>query len=350
MKLATEHWHYLYASPTTTALFKQHPEDFVVEEQLGFSPTGEGEHQFIWIEKVNANTAFVAEQLAKFCKLPLRAVTYAGRKDKFALTRQWFGIHTPGKADIDFSQWKMPGVSILKQTRHNKKLRTGQAKTNHFTICLRNVSDPQALGAALEQSKNGVPNYFGEQRFGVTFNADGEPTKGGNLELAERMLDGEAIRNRNKRNIVLSALRSWLFNEVVSARLGANRFETILSGDALMLSGSNSFFLCEQPTDEEQSRYQQGDVSPTAPLWGKGDSIVTADAKKLEQLESTEHVAVKAFLASVGMEQERRAIKIWPRELEWQSEGDKLTVSFALPGGCFATSVLRECVILQHAS
>nr|WP_269468637.1 tRNA pseudouridine(13) synthase TruD [Alteromonas sp. ASW11-130] len=350
MSLDTEHWQYLYSTPTCTARFKQHPEDFVVEEQLGFSPTGEGEHQFIWVEKVNANTAFVAEQLAKYCNLPLRAVTYAGRKDKHALTRQWFGIHTPGKADIEFGEWDLPGVKILRQTRHNKKLRTGQAKANHFTICLREVSDTNLLISALEQSKAGVPNYFGEQRFGVAFNAEGQPSKGGNLALAERMVSGEPIRNRNKRNIALSALRSWLFNEVVSARIQVQRFDTIMAGDALMLTGSNSFFICEHPSDEEGRRYQQGDLSPTAPLWGKGDSIPTAEANRFEQKICAEHVAVKDFLASVGMEQERRAIKIWPRDLEWRVEGDKLTVSFALPGGCFATSVLRECVVLLHTS
>ncbi|MCW8109310.1 tRNA pseudouridine(13) synthase TruD [Alteromonas ponticola] len=350
MIFSTEHWQYLYAKPACTAVFKQHPEDFIVEEHLGFTPTGEGEHQFIWVEKVNANTAFVAEQLAKFCNLPLRAVTYAGRKDKYALTRQWFGIHTPGKADIDFSGWTLPGVTVVKQTRHNKKLRTGQAKANHFTICLRNVSDPAALSAALEKTKAGVPNYFGEQRFGVAVNAEGEASKGGNLILAERMMAGEPIRNRNKRNIVLSALRSWLFNEVVSARIKAKCFESILSGDALMLTGSNSFFICAQPSIEELSRYQQGDLSPTGPLWGKGESIPIEEAKNFEQAVCTEHTAVKDFLATVGMEQERRAIKIWPRELEWGVEGDKLTVSFALPGGCFATSVLRECAVLHHAS
>ncbi len=350
MNLGTEHWQYAFARPSSHAVFKQHPQDFVVEEQLGFVPTGEGEHQFIWVEKINANTAFVAEQLAKFCQLPLRAVTYAGRKDKHALTRQWFGIHTPGKADIDFSQWNIAGVNILHQTRHNKKLRTGQAKANHFTICLRKVSDPDALVNALEKCQNGVPNYFGEQRFGVTTTADGHLSKGGNLVLAEKMLAGEAIRNRNKRNMVLSALRSWLFNEVVSARIEANAFEHILPGDALMLTGSNSFFICEHPSEEELSRYCQGDLSPTAPLWGKGDSITTNDAKTFEQSVAAEHVAVKAFLASMGMDQERRAIKIWPRDLEWHIEDDKLTVSFALPGGCFATSVLRECVVLEYAS
>ncbi len=350
MTLNTEHWRYASARPTCRAVFKQHPDDFIVEEQLGFTPTGEGEHQFIWVEKSNANTAFVAEQLAKFCQLPLRAVTYAGRKDKHALTRQWFGLHTPGKADIDFSHWNLAGVSILKQTRHNKKLRTGQAKANHFTICLREVTNPAEVIDALEQCRTGVPNYFGEQRFGVSTNAEGQLSKGGNLVLAERMLAGEPIRNRNKRNMVLSALRSWLFNEVVSARIEADSFHRILPGDALMLTGSNSFFICEQPTDEELQRYQQGDLSPTAPLWGKGDSITTAAAKNFELTVCAEHIAIKEFLASVGMEQERRPIKIWPRELEWHLEGDKLTVSFALPGGCFATSVLRECVDLAYAS
>ncbi len=119
--LRTQHWLYSNTPPACTAALKTHPEDFVVTEDLGYSFSGDGEHQFLWVEKKLANTAWVAEQLAKFTGLPLRNVTYAGRKDKYAVTRQWFGLHAPGKPDFDFSGLELEGVKILKQERHNKK-------------------------------------------------------------------------------------------------------------------------------------------------------------------------------------------------------------------------------------
>ena len=178
--LNTDHWQYYYAKPVSTGIFKFQADDFQVVEDLGYSPCGEGEHQFVFVEKTNTNTAFVAEQLARFVNLPLRQITYAGRKDKYAVTQQWFGIHAPGKPDFDFSNFELEGVKVLKQVRHNKKLRTGQLKGNHFTITLRQVLHPEAIEARLQEiEKHGVPNYYGEQRFGVMrLNDMGEVQRG----------------------------------------------------------------------------------------------------------------------------------------------------------------------------
>ncbi len=349
--LNTDHWQYYYAKPVSTGIFKFQADDFQVVEDLGYSPCGEGEHQFVFVEKTNTNTAFVAEQLARFVNLPLRQITYAGRKDKYAVTQQWFGIHAPGKPDFDFSNFELEGVKVLKQVRHNKKLRTGQLKGNHFTITLRQVLHPEAIKARLQEiEKHGVPNYYGEQRFGVMrLNDMGEVQRGGNLVMAERMVNGESIRHRNKRSMALSALRSWLFNEMLSTRLEQNKFDTVIEGDALVLTGSNSFFINggATNTDEQQDaqrRFDAKDVCPSAPLWGKGALVTQANALALEQAVAEQNSEVIDFLSQCGLDQERRAIKIWPSQLEWQSKGDTFTISFALPSGCFATSVLRECV------
>lgn len=344
--LETQHWNYYYSKPVSTGLFKFQADDFQVVENLGYEPCGEGEHQFVFVEKINTNTAFVAEQLARYTKLPLRQVTYAGRKDKYALTQQWFGLHAPGQADFDFSDFELEGVRVLKQVRHNRKLRTGQLKGNAFTITLRQVVHPEAIEARLEDIKqHGVPNYYGEQRFGVMrVNEQGEVQRGGNLAMAERMVNGETIRHRNKRSMALSALRSWLFNEVLSKRIAEDTFDQVLLGDALILSGSNSYFIHDDTQQNSQQRYSEHDVCPSAPLWGKGELITTSQAKQLEEQVGTLHPEVIDFLSQSGLDQERRAIKIWPSQLEWQSKGDTLTLSFSLPSGCFATSVLRECI------
>jgi len=344
--LDTQHWQYYYGKPEASGVFKQYADDFKVVEDLGYEPCGEGEHQFIFVEKTNTNTAFVAEQLARFTSLPLRQVTYAGRKDKYAVTQQWFGILAPGKPDFDFSTFELEGVRVLKQIRHNKKLRTGQLKGNTFTITLRDVKNADAIEARLQDiAKHGVPNYYGEQRFGVMrVNDEGDVQRGGNLMMAERMINGETIRHRNKRSMALSALRSWLFNDMLSARLQAGNFDNVIEGDALILSGSNSFFINDGKADNLQQRYDAKDLCPSAPLWGKGKLATHAQALAFESDIAGQHPSVVEFLSQCGFDQERKAIKIWPSDLQWQREEDTFTVSFALPSGCFATSVLRECV------
>ncbi|OFC70720.1 tRNA pseudouridine(13) synthase TruD [Alteromonas confluentis] len=349
MNLSTAHWRYSKEAPACTATLKAKPEDFVVTEELGYDFSNDGEHQFIWVEKTLANTAWVAEQLAKFTGLPLRNVSYAGRKDKYAVTRQWIGLHAPGKADFDFSKLAIPGVKVLAQHRHNKKLRTGQLKGNHFAITLRNVSDADKLIAELQRAAvQGVPNYFGDQRFGnVRIGETGERLEGGNLQLAAKMVGGEAIRNRNKRNMAISALRSWLFNEVISTRIENGALNTVLPGDALMLSGSHSFFINDGEDSTVQQRYEQQDLSPTAPLWGKGDLPSKTIAAALELSVTEQFEPITTFLAAEGLKQERRPVKIWPSQLEWQHNGDTVVVSFSLPAGCYATTVLRDCVDLS---
>lgn len=344
--LESQHWNYYFSKPVSTGIFKFQADDFQVEEDLGYMPCGEGEHQFIFVEKTNNNTAYVAEQIARFTQLPLRQVTYAGRKDKYAVTRQWFGIHAPGQADFDFSKFELEGVKILQHTRHNKKLRTGQLKGNAFTISLRQVVHPEAIEERLHEiAQHGVPNYYGEQRFGVMrVNELGEQQRGGNLLMAERMINGETIRHRNKRSMALSALRSWLFNEMISTRLERGEFDRVQPGDAMVLSGSNSFFIEDGERDNSEQRYRDKDICPSAPLWGKGKLATQLTAKQMEESVASAHPEVVEFLAQCGFEQERRAIKIWPSQLEWQSKGDTLTLSFSLPSGCFATSVLRECI------
>ncbi|GGF85180.1 tRNA pseudouridine(13) synthase TruD [Alteromonas lipolytica] len=346
MQLTTDHWQYLHNPPVATGILKQHAADFRVTEELGYTLTGEGEHIFVEIEKTNLNTAFVAEALARFCQLPLRQVTYAGRKDKYAVTRQWFGIHVPGKSDYPWQEFALEGAAVLQTKRHNKKLRTGQLKGNLFEITLREVSNPDAVISKLEQAAiTGVPNYYGSQRFGIQrIQENGEINRGGNLVMAERMLNGEVIKNRNKRSMALSALRSWLFNEMLSERIEQKRLFTILPGDVINLTGSNSIFVADDDVAALSSRLARQDLSTTIPLWGKGETGSTGQANQLEMALAADYAPVKTFLAGQKLTMERRAAIIWPQQLECHQQGDTLIVRFFLPSGCFATTVLRECL------
>lgn len=349
LNLQVDPWRYLHDGPLFTATIKQKLSDFTVYETLSFEPSNSGEHTLLHIEKTGLNTAFVAEALAKYGQLPLRSVSYAGRKDKYATTSQWFGIYHGSSTKPDWSGFTMDGVRILNITQNERKLRTGAIKANRFEIVLRNIDNlnEQALLARIDAIReHGVPNYFGNQRFGELIKADGSVQLGGNLSLAEKLVNGEDIRNRNKKSMAISALRSWLFNHFVSNRITHLAYQELLNGDALSLSGSNSFFIHDQ---EDQSllsttkkRLSEGDVLITAPLWGEGELNSKFDAHIFEQKTADEHAQVCNALASLKLSQQRRPILLFVEDFTAQISDNSAVLSFSLPSGCFATSVLRE--------
>lgn len=340
----TDNWAYLYGKPEHSADIKLHAEDFIVRENLGYSPCGEGEHIYLWLRKSGLNTAYVAEQLAKFARLPLRAVSYAGRKDKHAVTEQWFGIHKPGKTEYDWSEFDLPGAQILRSRRHNKKLRTGVLKSNTFELVVRNLSGADDIEQRLINiQQQGVPNYFGQQRFGDSKHH----ASGGNLALAQRMLDGEEIRNRNKRSMAISAMRAWLFNQFVSERLSQQTFNFALPGDVFNLCGSNSFFVANDLDSSLDERMKKGDIAITAPMWGKGQLASVEKALAFEHNLAQSHKNQCELLEKLALKQERRSIALRPQNMTWQVQQQTLKIKFELPAGCFATSVLREVVNLR---
>lgn len=342
--LATDQWRYLHNKPQISGVLKDRVEDFIVRERLGYEPCGEGEHIYLWVRKQGLNTAFVAEEIAKFCQLPLRAVTYAGRKDKYAITEQWFSVHKPGLAEYNWSAFSLAGSEILKAIRHNKKLRVGVLKGNQFELVVRHLSTTNGLQQRLELiASEGVPNYFGGQRFGDTRHHQ----QGGNLALAQTMIAGDAIRNRNKRSMAISALRAWLFNQFVSERITHNCFTQALRGDLMILSGSASFFCAEQIEPQTMQRLQSGDILISAPMWGEGQLASKVEALEFESRVAADNITVAQALATLGLKQERRAIALRPQNMAWHIAQQELKISFELPAGAFATSVLREVVNAQ---
>lgn len=340
-----DHWQHLFSAPLATGRLKVELEDFKVSENLGYLPCGQGEHIYLWVRKTALNTAYVAEQLAQFARVHPRAVTYAGRKDKYAITEQWFSVHKPGKAEFDWSQLTLEGVEVLQAIRHDKKLRTGVLKGNRFSITVRELSATEGLEQRLLQiQKQGVPNYYGAQRFGDSR----YDQRGGNLVLAEKMIEGEPIRNRNKRSMAISALRSWLFNEYVSSRLQSATYQNPISGDVMILDGSASYFVAPEIDDAIHKRLMVKDIHMSAPLWGQGELASQHAAFDFEQHLAMDNVKVTQCLAELGLKQERRALKLFPQNMTWQLEADKLLIEFDLPAGAFATSVIRELVNIKH--
>lgn len=333
------HWHHLYGEVLAEADFKTNPEDFVVTEKLSFEPCSEGEHLFLLIEKRQLNTQQVCEYLAKFFGKRLRDIGYAGLKDKQSVSRQWFSVQMNVLAQPDLSSLKAEGIELVKHVRHNKKLKIGALTANHFDIRLGNVSNIPWLLERFELVKSGVPNYFGEQRFGF---------KGNNLNWANRMADGEVIKNKKVKGFALSASRSFLFNEVISRRIATDIFATPQEGDVYMLSGSNSFF--SEPVSEQiESRLLQRDIQISAPLFGGGDPLSANKTLELETNVAKEFETWLKMLADQGLKQERRSIGLFPAKMAWQQQGNDVHVSFELPTGCFATSVLRECIRIRES-
>lgn len=326
---------YLYDKPGVTADLRSVPEDFQVFEQLGFEPDGEGEHLFLYIRKRGENTDWVARQLANFCQIGVRDVSYAGKKDRHAVTEQWFSVHMPGhRASLN---WKLFGgdtIEVLRAERHSRKLRLGTLKGNRFVLRLRNVSDGDELQRRFDALKSGVPNYFGEQRFGHHH---------GNIEKGLALIAGRfKERQRHKKGLYISAVRSWLFNRLLSERIGRGLWHEVLDGDVLMINGSQSCFLYDgDPTIG--ARMDAGELHLTGPLWGRGELMTQGAAREFEAGALAESSEVCEQLAALGLNQERRALRLLPSELAIERESDgQWRLAFELPAGAFATSVLRE--------
>lgn len=329
-------FNFLYGKPKSKGVYKQRCEDFIVKEDLGFELTGEGEHVCLWVQKIGENTQYLARQLAKFAAIEARNVSYAGLKDRQGDTWQWFSLHIPGKVTPDFSQFESPGVTIHKVIRHHKKIKTGALAGNYFSITLRDITDKQALEAALLNVKKGVPNYFGEQRFGYD---------GHNVNAALTMFSGRKIKDRFKRGIYLSAARSYLFNQVVSARIADNLQQQPLLGDCVQFVGNRSFFPLPDLEAATLQRLSSREICLTAPLWGAGELKSEFEAKSYEMEKLSQYQALQAGLAKNGLKQERRPLLLIAEQLSshWLDQ-QTLRIDFYLPSGCYATSLLRELI------
>lgn len=326
-----------------TAVLKAVAEDFQVDEVLDIPLSGQGEHLWLWVEKRELNTEEAARRLARASGVPLRNISYAGLKDRQALTRQWFSLHLPGKADPDLSRAEDASLRILKQVRHLRKLQRGAHSANGFTLRLTALTaDHPALDARLTQLKaQGVPNYFGSQRFGHA---------GGNLVDARDWAARAALpEQRNVRSRLLSTARSYVFNQVLAARVADGSWQTAQVGDLLAFTDSRSFF----PAGEQECsdpRLAILDLHPTGPLWGEGSPPTQGATALVEQRAGDENAALCQWLARAGMGHERRILRLPIGQLTWHyPEPDILQLQFVLPAGCFATVVVRELVDLVPA-
>jgi tRNA pseudouridine13 synthase len=328
-----------HGEPPVSGRLRSCPEDFVVDEVLGFEPDGAGAHVLLEVEKRGANTAWVASQLARAAGVALRDVGWSGLKDRDALTRQSYTLPWPVHAPVDpCLEIAGEGFRVLTARRHGRKLRPGSHRANHFELRIRGVTgDVAALPARLAAiGRLGVPDYFGPQRFG---------RDGSNLSRArDWAASGAGPRERNLRGMVLSAARGALFNAVLAERVRRGDWDRLLPGEAVMLDGRRSFFLAESIDGALEERCAALDVHPSGPLWGRGESPATGAALEVESAMLAAEPALRALLERERLEHERRALRVPVRGLRWSLEADVLSLAFELPRGAFATAVLHELV------
>jgi tRNA pseudouridine13 synthase len=315
---------------------KVEPEDFEVEELPAYPPSGEGEHLFVWLEKRGRDTQDVAAELARGLGLPEREVSYAGMKDRHAVTRQFLCV--PAAAEARLAQQTLEGVRLLWWRRHTNRLRTGHLHGNRFRIRIREVKDGQAARAVIERlQQTGLPNYFGSQRFGQ----DDQ-----NAGLGKRLLLGQRLPRaptRFLRKLFLSSYQAALFNRLLAARLLAGQLGTALAGDVLRKADTGGLFVCEDPA-ADQPRVDRFEVSAAGPMFGPKMVAAAGEVGRAEgALLTEEGLTLDDFRRGRGeTEGTRRAyrIRFAPEEVALDPNG--LLLAFELPKGCYATVLLRE--------
>lgn len=320
-----------------TARIRSVPEDFAVEEIDAFDASGAGEHLLLTVEKRGMNTAFAAKRIAAWAGVAESAIGYAGLKDRHALTRQRFSVWIPKRIAPDIDALQSDDLRVLDAQWHVRKLPRGALAGNRFVLTLREVEgDRAAIETRLRAiAERGVPNYFGEQRFG---------RGGDNVSKALSMFAGRRVA-REERGHLLSAARSELFNRVLGARVEAACWDVGLDGEVWMLDGSRSVFGPEPWSEVLAERLARFDIHPSGPLWGRGELRSQGEARELElsTLEGEFLGALRDGLERAGLEQERRALRLRPQALSFDwPETSTLVLRFGLPAGCYATTVLAE--------
>ena len=324
-------WTHAYGPPLFAATIRTEPADFDVTEELGFELSGDGEHDYLYVEKTGTNTEWLARQLAGFADVPAKDVGYSGLKDRHAVTRQWFSV--PRWNQPDWAAFEVDDVSILEVNRNARKLRRGAHRSNRFRIVMRGTLPDNAV---LEQRlvsirDSGVPNYYGPQRFG---------RGGGNVALADSWAAGKRLP-RHKRSIAISSARSFMFNELLAARVDDKSWNKLVAGDVANLDGTGSVFDVEVVDDELRERCAGLDIHPTELLWGDGSAEEAAPPGHDNWLRALSKARVKPL---------RRSRRLRVIDLRWQFDDDALILIFGLTRGAFATSILREIAEVADAT
>ncbi|WP_308368082.1 MULTISPECIES: tRNA pseudouridine(13) synthase TruD [unclassified Microbulbifer] len=309
-------WPRALGGAAITGDFRSHPEDFVVEELAAPPAAQSGEHVYLRVRKIGANTGWVAGQLARLAGVQVRDVGYYGLKDRHAVTTQWFSVWLAQKPEPDWERLNSSEITLLEHCRGPRKLRRGEHSGNRFSIRLRHIrGDRSRAEQVLALVPAGVPNYFGEQRFG---------RDGGNLDLARQLAEENIRVQKSSRAFAMSAARSWLFNQVLAERVRRGNWRELLPGE---------------PAAEA-----------SGPLWGRGRNPAAGEQGQLEGEVIAPWQSWCDWLEHCGLKQERRPLALHPEAFAFEWDGEDLVLQFALLPGTFATALLREVAELVNVA
>jgi tRNA pseudouridine13 synthase len=322
-----------------SALIRSCPEDFQVTEELGFELSGEGEHCFLYLQKRQLNTMELLQRLCELSGVAPGSVGFSGLKDRNAITRQWFSVGMAGRVEPDWTALETSGdVQVLEVGRHRRKLRRGVHRANRFKLVLRHVEGERTeLESRLSTLRDeGVPNYFGEQRFG---------RNGSTMEQARRWIGSRRRVSRDKRSLYFSALRAYVFNQLLAQRVNNSDWNVVKRSDVCVLRGTRSFFTCDEVSEDIRGRVACGDIHPGLPLWGRGPASLRGKPVDGQADPLTGCNDICDFLESSGLELAWRATRLLPDDFCWQFCDDgTLQLDFALGAGSYATALLAELV------
>jgi len=390
---------YEFEKPELQGELKQQPSDFQVKENLKFALRGEGQHLCLFIEKQLLNTLDAVKILARFFNVPEKDIGYFGMKDKLAITSQWFsvdlakshydenycesfdtqfsellqstlGFNLAGKKRQDdkeesskiphVKRMQIPLMKIISISRNHKKFKIGQLASNSFRVCIRDIRKVDTvkdlsipLDKKIQQdlekrlkdiSTLGYPNYFGEQRFG----RDNK-----NIELLKKHLKSDLSKRRALRSRLISTLRALIFNRYLSERIQEKTLRQYKLGDVLQFPDSRTLFteINDNPEDSSdqsisviQNRIDLGGVYITGPMLGFNAGKAERDSLVFESMISRKFRTYLPFLERHKVQSARRALITQPKNMTWQWLDNDLLLSFELPSGSFATSMIRELV------
>lgn len=328
------------AIPGVGGIIRTAPEDFQVEERPLYLPCGEGEHLYIKVTKRGLSTPDLVRRLSSVLGLKVQAIGVAGLKDARAVTTQMVSLQGVNPDAVSRLTLDEHLLSVEVLGRHRNRLRTGHHAGNRFRLVVRGCAGHAAASVPViceELMRRGVPNYFGPQRQGKS---------GDNYQIGAALLDDPLRRgkmSRAKRIWYLNTYQSFLFNRMLAKRI--ERIDRIFAGDWAMKSENGACFLVED-AEKEQPRADRFEISPTGILFGSKVSWAGGEPGTIEESVIAEAGATREALVTAakacGFRGERRSFRVPLAELEWSLEGPALTISFALPPGAYATSVLRE--------
>jgi len=326
-----------HALPGTGGTIRGTPDDFRVVELPLYLPEGGGSHAYALVEKRGRTTRDLVVALMG-AGLKEGEIGVAGLKDKHAVTQQWLSVpnrHAEALEALD----ALEGVRVLQMSRHRNKLGVGHLLGNRFTVRVRDAApDAEARARAVlaQLTAQGVPNYFGPQRFG-RFGTNA--LDGLKLVRGERVPGGHRLKR-----FFVSALQSQLFNYTLKLRLERGLYARVLAGDWAKKHDTGGVFLVED-AEAESERADRLEISPTGPLYGKKVKVSSGEAGALEA-EVLEHFGLR-WADFTGRKGSRRITRVLLEEAEVTPADDGYVLSFTLPKGAFATNVLREVMKVE---